>query len=251
MFVSTKQLVQTYGIDEEIARFFVNREPPANNLYWNEKLLYLRPSLPGYLFIPLIVDLLYKVGLDKHELLSEVFVTAMEQVGHISVLEETGKISMVEAIKQCEQLVKVKSVNDLWLSNVIRYLEQTEANLFTKLTTPFKSLHRGDIFLFSLSTLAFPETLFEKIAKLWFALISLSLLVDDALDIDNDKEFGDENAYIESGLNTKGLKNIEELVKMSVGIISSINTTMAKELERQHQEIAQQPYIQKFLNPAV
>lgn len=251
MFVSSKQLVRTYGLDDEIARFFVNREPPANNLYWHEKLLYLRPSLPGYLFIPLIVDLLHKLGLEKHDLLSERFVTTMEQVGHISVLEETGKISMVEAVKQCEELVKAKSVNDIWLSNVMGYLGQTEENFFTKLVTPFKSLHRGDIFLFSLSTLAFPVNLFEKIAELWFALISLSLLVDDALDIDNDKEFGDENAYLESGLNTEGLKRIAELVKISVGVISSVNGIMGEELERQHHEIAQQPYILKFLNAAV
>lgn len=248
MFVSTKQLVKNYGIDEEIARFFVDREPPANNLYWHGKLLYLRPSLPGYLFIPLIVDLLYKLGLDKQALLSEEFVTTMEQVGHISVLEETEKISMAEAIKKCEELVGEKTVNDTWLSNVVNYFEGIEGNLFSKLTTPFASLHRGDMFLFSLSTVAFPVAFFEKIAEIWFALISLCLLVDDAIDIESDKEKEDENAYLESGLNAEGLTRINELVKHSLEKISSVNPTMAGELARQHNELAQQPHIIELLN---
>ncbi len=56
MFISTGYLGIQYGVDNNIAKFFVDREPPANNLYWKDKYLYLRPS-PGYLFIPLIVDI--------------------------------------------------------------------------------------------------------------------------------------------------------------------------------------------------
>lgn len=248
MFVSTKQLVRDYGLDENIARFFVDREPPLNNLYWQGKLMYLRPSLPGYLFIPLIVDLLYKIGLDKQSLLSEQFVTAMEHIGHISVLEEIQKISMPQAIEKCAALVKEISANDLWLSSVVNYFKGIEDNLFTKLTTPFKSLHRGDMFLFSLSVLSFSATLFKKIAELWFALISLALLVDDSLDIGSDLETGGENAYIESGLNARGLKRINELVNHSVETIASVNPVMADELARQHRVVAQQPHIIKLLN---
>lgn len=248
MFVSTKQLVRIYGVDDEIARFFVDRKPPENNLYWQGKLLYLRPSLPGYLFIPLIVDLLYKVGLDKQALLSEKFVGTMEQVGHISVLEEIEKISMAEAIEKCGELAKEHCVNNFWLSNVIDYFKGREENLFTNLTTPFRSLHRGDMFLFSLSALSFPATLFEKIAELWFALISLSLLVDDALDIETDQETGAENAFLESGLNAEGFKRISQLAERSVEIISVVNPIMAAELARQHAQLAQQPHILKLLN---
>lgn len=199
MFISTKYLVTKYGVDDTIARFFVDREPPANNLYWHEKLLYLRPA-PGYLFIPLIVDLLYKLGLDKGELLSEAFIGTMEGVGHISALEEIKQISGQEAIRKCEELVKSVSINAAWLNNVSEYFEGKKDNIFNRLATPFKSLHRGDVFLFSLSTLNFSPSLFEKIAEQLFAIISSLLLLDDAEDIESDKETGDENAYIESGL---------------------------------------------------
>jgi hypothetical protein len=243
MFISTRHLVTKYGIDETIARFFVDREPPVDNLYWHGKLLYLRPSLPGYLFIPLIVDLLNKVGINKEALLSEKFVRTMEQVGHISALEEIEKISMAEAIKECADVVKGNVVNQAWLNNVVDYFNSKEGNPFSKLTTPFRSLHRGDMFLFSLSTLAFPQGLFEKIVELWFALISISLLVDDAQDIESDEEAGDENAYLESGLNKEGLKQIAELVADSVEKISAVNPIMGAELARQHSELAREPYI--------
>ena len=68
MFISTDFLAIKFGVDDAIARFFVDREPPANNLYWKDKLLYLRPA-PGYLFIPLIVDLLFKIGIERQQLL--------------------------------------------------------------------------------------------------------------------------------------------------------------------------------------
>lgn len=99
MFISADFLGITYGVDDKIARFFADREPPLDNLYWKGKLLYLRPS-PGYLFIPLIVDLLFKLGIDRNQLLSNEFVSTMEMTGHISALEETGQITKAEAIKK-------------------------------------------------------------------------------------------------------------------------------------------------------
>ncbi|GEO10403.1 hypothetical protein [Segetibacter aerophilus] len=233
MFISTKYLVSKYGIDETIARFFVDREPPVDNLYWHEKLLYLRPA-PGYLFIPLIVDLLFKLGIDKEKLFSEKFIGTMERIGHISALEEIKKISAQEAIEQCNDLVEKVSVNTAWLTDVKEYLNGRQGSLLGKLVTPFKSLHRGDVFLLSLSMLEFSSSLFEAIGQQWFALISALLLLDDAEDIESDRETGDENAYLESGLNAKGLHRIAELVQHDVETIASVNPVMAVELERQH-----------------
>lgn len=247
MFVSTKQLVNSYGIDDTIARFFVDREPPANNLYWHEKLLYLRPA-PGYLFIPLIVDLLYKLGIDRQQLLSETFVSAMENVGHISALEETKKISHKEAIEQCAAVVKDISKNRLLLTNVMNYFGDSNTGVIGQLTTPFKALHRGDYFLFSLSALPFAETLFVKVAQQWFALISTLLLLDDAEDIQSDKASGDENAFIESGLNAAGVQRITLLVEQNIEKIDTVNATMARELERQYKERSQKPDILTLLN---
>jgi hypothetical protein len=56
MFVSAGFLGIQYGVDDKIGKFFVDRDPPAENLYWKDKLMYLRVE-PGWLFIPLIVEL--------------------------------------------------------------------------------------------------------------------------------------------------------------------------------------------------
>jgi hypothetical protein len=250
MFVSANQLVRSYGIDNTIARFFVDREPPAENLYWHNKLLYIRPA-PGYLFIPLIVDLLYKLGIERQQLLSDRFVRTMEQIGHISALEETKNISAEEAITKCIQLVKENCTNREWLDNVINYFEGNRENLLSKLTTPFKALHRGDVFLFSLSTLEFQQPLFVQVAEQWFALIGSLLLLDDVEDVESDKETGEENAFLEAGLNAEGIQRIAALVEKNVLAINTVNPTMGSELERQYRERIQELDILARLNDTV
>ncbi len=235
MFISSSFLEISYGVDDKIARFFVDREPPADNLYWKEKLMYLRPA-PGYLFIPLIVDLLYKLGIDRQQLLSEKFVTTMEQVGHISALEETRQLSKEKAINTCAELVKDICTNKDWANHLADYLHSKKANFFDALSAPFKALQRGDLFLFSICALQFSPQLFEKIAEQWFALISTLLLLDDAEDIKADKKTGDENAFLESGLTAEGYRKIEELVSKSLKTTSKLNPAMALQLKAQYNE---------------
>jgi hypothetical protein len=246
MFISAKYLVSYYDIDHQIARFFVDRQPPCDNLYWHEKLLYLRPS-PGYLFIPLIVDLLHKTGVDKELLLSDAFVTTMEQIGHITALEEIRKITEEEAIHKSLALVKDSCKNKTWLTDVTNYFNTEKDNSFEKLAPPFTALRRGDIFLFSLCSIQFPESLDEEIAAQWFSLISILLLLDDAEDIDVDRKNGDKNAFLESGLDQKGIDNILALVRKSLRKISQVNERMAEQLDVQFKGILQLPHIQTLL----
>ena len=235
MFISSSYLEINYGVNDEIAKFFVDREPPMNNLYWKDKLLYLRPAA-GYLFIPLIVDLLYRLGIDKKQLMSEEFVTTMEQVGHISALEETKQITSGDAIKKCAELVKERRKDIYWYNNVFNYLANNNNNFFTYLSVPFKALQRGDMFLFSVCVLSFTPVLNERIAEQWFALITTLLLLDDAEDIETDKETGEENAFIESGLDASGFKKVEELVESSIKKISVLNRAMGIQLMSQYQQ---------------
>ncbi len=247
MFISADYLGINYGVDDKIAHFFVDREPPVNNLYWHEKLLYLRPA-PGYLFIPLVVDLLFRLGINKQDLLSEKFIGTMEQIGHISALEETKKISYQNAIVQCSELVRPVSVNHAWLQEVNDYFNGGNDNILNSLATPFKALHRGDVFLYSLSAMQFSESLFKKIGEQWFALISTLLLLDDAEDLQSDMKTGEENAYLESGLNQEGIEKVTALVKYSVKKIFPLNSVLSWELDRQFTELIKMPHIHKLLN---
>ncbi len=236
MFISSAFLEINYGVDNKIARFFVDREPPTDNLYWKGKLLYLRPA-PGYLFIPLIVDLLHKLGLDRQELLSEQFVKIMEEVGNISALEEIRQITADEAIRKSTELVKDICRNMGWYDTLVDYFNNKKNNFFSRLSVPFKALHRGDLFLFAVCALSFSEELYEKIAEQWFALISILLLLDDAEDIESDKQTGDENAFIESGLDTDSIQKIEEVVKQSLTKINNLSPAMALQLKNQYKEL--------------
>jgi len=247
MFISTDHLAINYGVDDKIARFFVDREPPVNNLYWKGKLLYLRPAV-GYLFIPLIVDLLYKSGIDRQQLLSEQFVTTMEQIGHISALEETKQISQKEAIEQCATLVETITINKEWFTKLKAYFSNLETSEFRSKASAFKALHRGDVFLFSLNLLDFPEALFVKIIEQWFALITTLLLLDDAEDIKIDKEAGEENAFLESGLNADGLDKIRELVKQNLHTINSVNPSLSRTLQGQYNVKVEKVIIQPLLS---
>ena len=233
MFISSTFLEIYYGTDAKIARFFVDREPPADNLYWQGKLLYLRPA-PGYLFIPLIVDLLFKLRIDPQQLLSEKFVTTLEQLGHISALEETKQISNAEAINKSAELVKDSCTNKDWYNNLVNYLNGEKDNFFTGLSAPFKALRRGDSFLFSICALQFSPELSKKIAEQWFALISILLLLDDAEDLKADKQSGDENAFLESGMTKEGLNKISEIADFSLQKISTLNPALALQLKTQY-----------------
>jgi len=247
MFISTGYLGIQYGVDNKIAKFFVDREPPANNLYWNDKSLYLGPS-PGYLFIPLIADLLFKLGIDRQQLLSDEFINCLEQTGHISALEETKQLSYAEAIERCTALARENCRNENWLNTVIDYFKGNADNLFISIATPFKALHRGDVFLFSLSALDFPEELFQKIVKYWFALISTLLLLDDAEDITDDRANNEENAFLESGLDKQGIERVKQLIAHNLRTISSINSMMAMKLDNQFKELVKKPYISPLIN---
>lgn len=239
MFVSTEYLVVNYGVDEKIARYFVDREPPAGNLYWHEKLLYLRFSA-GYIFIPLVVDLLYKSGIAREDLLGDEFITTMEQTGHISALEEVKKISAEDAIAQCADLVKNNCKNNEWHQDVIDYLTG-EHNYIAQLSSPFKALHRGDMFLFSLCALPFPKEKEKQIVEQWFALITTLLLHDDAEDVQADMKTGEENAFLEHGFNASNIAMAEDLVRKNLEIIALLNKTMATTLGNHFDNLVMKP----------
>lgn len=246
MFVSADSLSIQYGIDDAIAKFFVDREPPSDNLYWHEKLLYLRPS-SGYLFIPLMVDLLYRIGLNEQQLLGKEFVQTMESIGHISALEEVKQITGEEVIKQCTALVIGCKKSEYWYECVAAYFREEPNNFFSKLATPFKALHRGDAFLFALCELEIMQEQAGKVVELWFALISTLLLLDDADDLQNDILKGEENAYIESGLTAIGLEKIGALVEKNIGCLSKVNFTLALQLKSSFERTYKLPYIAQII----
>jgi hypothetical protein len=246
MFLSADALEIQYGIDGSIAKFFVDREPPADNLYWKDKLLYLRPQ-PGYIFIPLIIDLYFRSGIPKEQLLSEAFVQTIENICHYAAQQEFGVISKEEGIQQCEQLV-ADCTKDIFLLQSLHEYFTGKNGFIVELATPFSALHRGDLFLFALCVLPINTKKQRQLVQTWFALISTLLLLDDAEDYIDDKEKGEENAFIESGSSQEGFDRIRDMLSKNLDHISAINSSLANALHRKLVALADKPGIKEYLN---
>ncbi len=145
-------------------------------------------------------------------------------------------------------MVKTSGENNAFYAHLLEYMHGVSDNLFQKSATPFKALHRGDAFLFSLCALSFNEELELPIVKLWFALITTLLLLDDAEDIEIDKINNDENAFIESGLSKQGLQEITLMIANNLQLLRQYNRPLSIKLERSFQTILSKPIIQNILN---
>jgi hypothetical protein len=247
MFLSAGHLSIQYGVNESIAKFFVDREPPKGNRYWKDKLLYMRFD-PGYLFIPLAVDLALKLGIPKEDLLSEGYVTLMEDIGHLAAQHEFKEITGDEVFASLMQLAKNNYVNENFYNHITDYLKGGTNNPFTALRTSFPALHRGDSFLISFCKLDITEAQSIELVKHWFALISTLLALDDAEDITIDEKTGDENAFIQAGLNKAGVLAIKEMINNNLHLIAAINKSMAKGIDGRVVKIYEMQHIQRFLD---
>ncbi len=246
MFLTALTLEIEYGIDAKIAKFFVDREPPADNLYWKDKLLYLRPS-PGYIFIPMIVELYYRSGLSLKALLDGFFVETLEDILDQTARQEFGLISEKEMIENCIRLVEARAENKQFLNDLVDYFRNSKGPLGS-CAPAFKALRRGDVFLFSLCVLHVDENRLMELAKTWFALISVLLLMDDAEDYMEDLEAGEDNTFIESGSSKEGFNSIQELLRECLKQVASLNPTMAHTLHQKLASMSDKPGIKEYLN---
>lgn len=247
MFVSADFLAIQYGIHDKVAKFFADREPPANNLYWHGKLLYLRHEA-GYLFIPIIVDTLNKMGIDREILLGNQYIDLLEQIGHIAALQETGQLTYEQAINECILLTSGKEVNANFYKALVNYMQGNSNNFIKPMCAPFAALHRGDMFLFSLAVLNFSDELAVKIIEFWFALISSFLMLDDADDFEKDKKNTDENTFLQSALDKDGASKLKTLITHNLAVLVNINKPLARVMETQFIKMNQLPHIHQYLN---
>ena len=196
MFTSVRILTDQLGVDSDIARFFVDRPVPQDNRYWKGRLLYVAQG-NGYLFIPLVYDILYRLGVPKEALLEEAHIRLME-----SVLDSAGKVefdglSGATHVEACREIL-LGSVRNPWLwRELLDYFEKGQPT--ATLGLPVPPLNRADTFLFSLCNLDMNESLTRSFLKYWYALIAFFLMMDDVMDWEEDKKLGEENAILHLG----------------------------------------------------
>lgn len=86
MFLTKHDLKLSYGVDLEIGACYVDRKIPEGNLYWKDRTIYL-PGAPGYIFIPIFADLLFR-QVQKEDLLKDQQLCIAENILHSAALLE-------------------------------------------------------------------------------------------------------------------------------------------------------------------
>jgi len=81
MFLTKDDLKLAYGVDLEIGAVYVDRPVPVNNLYWKGRTIYT-PGAPGYIFMPIFADILFRCGAEKKLILSNDFISINEKILH-------------------------------------------------------------------------------------------------------------------------------------------------------------------------
>src|SRR4051812_20434886 len=134
MFTSKEHLHTNLGVDREIAAFFVDRKLPEGNAYWRGRYLYVA-SGTGYLFIPLFFDLVYRLGVDKADLLDGEYVSICERILHSAALHEFQERSFTEHIEFCKSVVEKKMINSAFFADLVDYFSTEELKPFKNLGT--------------------------------------------------------------------------------------------------------------------
>lgn len=198
MFVSVQQLHHSVGVDEKIARFFVDRKVPADNIFWKNKLLYVGRG-NGYISIPVYYDILFRMGIPVSLLLAESHIQFMERVMHFAILVEYKKISFEQQLQQIEQLLAGRVKNKPFFDELTHYLRQPVLRPVGKLGMPVPSLNRADVFLFVLCDLPLTDHQIDLAIEYWYGLHTSYLLMDDIHDYRMDKQEREENSVMELG----------------------------------------------------
>ncbi|MEO5999366.1 MAG: hypothetical protein ABIN89_21415 [Chitinophagaceae bacterium] len=247
MFTSKQHLHFNLGVDADIAAFFVNRQVPVNNHYWNKKLLYVADGT-GYLFIPLFFDLQFKSGISRDNILNEEYVGLMEVILDSAALHEMEKICFSQHVENCKNIMSNKIKNHNLYIDLLLYFRDQQLKPYKKLGTTSKALNRGDTFLFSTCFLDLDNEVTNKNLENWYALVPAFLLMDDISDIQEDQEKNEENAVNDFGPGNTGVKNAIEFLRNKFSHLKTLNAALGSYFERSLEKKLQTAYMKSLLN---
>ncbi len=248
MFLSKDNLKLAYGVDLEIGARFINRSIPEGNLYWDHRKIYI-PESPGYYFMPIFSDILFRLGLNKEHLLSENTFDVAEAILHSAALLEYKKIGWQEHIQQLKEALYGRVLNDVLYKALLDYLDVPEKpSAYGIFGTKFPSLNRADSYLLLLA--CFPSDSFklEASIKAWYALMTYFLILDDLVDIKDDLKNNEENAFIDAGFNESGIKTIASMISESHDILLQINPVLANRIDHKRKTMDLTELIRSILS---
>jgi hypothetical protein len=246
MVITSRMLQDRMGVDSEIADYFANeRAVPQNNLFWKNKRIYISRGF-AYLTIPLVADLLYRLGVSKKSILNDEHVGLLEQGFDLSSRYEEKQITFEQFVLSSKKILigKVKQVN--FASDLFRFLQGESTKFFT-FETPIKALSRSDGYLFTIIDLEVSDEWVKEFLPYWYSMIRPVLLFDDFKDLAGDRKDGDENSIIELGNDKQAILSAYEFGMKDISLLSSVNEKLAAYLKEMLQEVLSFPHIRKEL----
>ncbi|HTE28315.1 hypothetical protein [Flavitalea sp.] len=225
MVITKHFLSEKLGLDFEIAQFFADRKVPANNLYWKGRFLYLSFGT-GFLFIPIIMDALYKSGVDKKLVIDPERISRMEQSFDIVMQYERKRIPFDDYIKGMSEVFLPHVVNQELFDDLLSYFKSEPTHTYS-LGTSVAALDRADAFLFTCTDLPIDHELMNTILRRWYYLAVAHLMLDDFVDLDEDREKGEENALIDLGDNKIALEKCQAMIEQNIEGLKETNEKVA------------------------
>jgi hypothetical protein len=227
VFISVNQFERDMGVNNTIARFFVDRKPPENNSFWKGKLLYIGYG-NGYVSIPVFYDILFRIGIPQVVLLDEKHIHFMEQLMHFAILQEKNEINIPEELK-CIRALLTGRIKDLQHYEALStYLDQPVLRPLGLFGLKHPSLNRADVFLYVLCDLPLSGNQWEQAVRYWYALHPSYLIIDDIRDYLKDKEDGEENVVIDLGDGPEGFERTFSMLHKNGEIMKEINPLLAQ-----------------------
>jgi hypothetical protein len=224
------------GVDEVIARFFVDRKVPANNSFWQKRLLYIGRA-NGYISIPVYYDILYRVGVPKENLLEEQHVYFMEQLMHYAILYERQEISFFQQLEKINEMLAGRIKNPAFYEELLNYLTQPVLLPRKRLGLNLPSLNRADVFLFVLCDLPLSNKALDDAIRYWYALHPSYLIFDDVYDYAKDKSEGEENVILELGGGSEGLEKAIGILENNAEILKEVSPALCDSIYLHIEEI--------------
>jgi len=232
MFISVKHLHENLGVNERIARFFVDRKVPDDNAFWKGRLLYIGRG-NGFINIPVYYDILFRIGIPIDTLLKEEHVQNLEKIMHFAIQTEREEISFKDQLGKISGLLQGKIKNYGFYEELMSYLEQLTIKPMGRLGLLPPALNRADVFLFVLCDLVMPDDQMPSALRYWYALHPTYLLMDDIFDYRKDKENNEENAVMELGEGGVGFEKAFEIIERNILELRTINPILANSMQSQ------------------
>lgn len=248
MFLSKDDLKLAYGVDLDIGSSYVNRNVPDANLYWHQRKVYI-PESPGYYFMPIFSDLLFRHGISKNDLLkNDTFIVA-ESILHAAAQLEYQKLTWKEHISQIKLAIQPYILNDSLFDEIQAYLDVADRpQCQGRLGTTFPSLNRADSYLFVLACLPQQGFDVDGAIKSWYGLMTYFLILDDLVDIKDDLKNREENTFIEAGFDELGIKRIEQMITASHDVLLHVNPVLANRIDHKRKTMDLTQLIRSILS---